>query len=113
MLKYKIGDKVKVLQGRDKGREGDIVKIYPKKGTAIVENINMYKKHIKATVARDGKGGVYDLPRPIQFSKLAVVDPKTKKTARIGFQIQAGKKVRINLKTGKIIDKVTKKSKSK
>lgn len=104
MLKYKAGDKVKVLQGKDRGREGTILKIDRKKGTALVEGINMYKKHVKAQVARDGKGGVYEIPRPMQLSKLAVIDPKTKKPARVGFKIEGKNKVRINKKTKKVID---------
>lgn len=108
MNKYRVGDKVKVLQGRDKGREGNILKIFPKKKTALVDGINMYKKHIKKSLTQDGKGGIFDLPRPMVFSKLAVVDPKTKKTARVGFKIEGDMKVRINRKTGKRIDKKTK-----
>jgi len=109
MNKYRVGDKVKVLQGRDKGREGEILKIFPKKGTALVDGINMYKKHIKKSLTQDGKGGIFDLPRPMLFSKLAVVDPKTKKTARIGFKMEGKTKIRINKKTGKRLDKISKK----
>jgi len=104
MLKIRTGDKVKVLQGRDRGQEGTVLKVYPKKNTAIVEGLNMYKKHIKAQAARDGKGGIYEIPRPMALSKLAVVDPKTKKPARVGFKIEGKKKVRINAKTKKVID---------
>lgn len=106
MLKFKTGDTVKVLRGKDKGKEGVILKVFPKKGVALVENINMYKKHIKAQAARDNKGGVYDIPRPITLSKLAVVDLKTKKAARVGFRFEGDKKVRINLKTKKVIEKI-------
>lgn len=111
MLKYKVGDKVKVLLGRDRGREGVIEKIMPKKGVAIVPGVNVYKKHIKSAAARDGKGGVYDIPRPISLSKLAVVDVSSKKLARIGFRIEGDKKVRINKKTKKILGKLPTKSK--
>lgn len=106
MNKYKVGDTVKVLQGRDRGREGAILKIFPKDFTALVDGINMYKKHIKKSLTQDGKGGIFDMPRPILLSKIAVIDPKTKKTARIGIKIEGDKKVRINKKTGKVLDKV-------
>ncbi|OGM30258.1 50S ribosomal protein L24 [Candidatus Woesebacteria bacterium RIFCSPHIGHO2_01_FULL_41_10] len=106
MLKFKVGDKVKVRSGRDRGVEGTIEKLFPKKGVALVPGVNVYKKHIKKAVAADGKGGVYELPRPIAFSKLAFIDPATKKPARIGFRIEGEKKVRINRKTKKIIDKI-------
>lgn len=111
MNKYKKGDKVRVLQGKDRGREGNILKLFPKKGTALVEGINIYKKHIKPQLTQDGKGGIFDLPRPMKLSKLAVIDPKTKKRARIGFKLKSGTKVRINKKTGKAIDGKTKSKK--
>lgn len=113
MLKYKVGDKVKVLSGKDKGREGEIAKIYPLSGKALVHGINTYKKHVKASVAADGKGGVYELPRPIYLSKLAIIDPKTKKPTRVGFVVKAGKKVRIAKKSGEALDITTKTSKPK
>ena len=106
MNKYKVGDTVKVLQGRDRGREGAILKVFPKEGTAVIDGINMYKKHIKKSLTQDGKGGIFDLPRPIRLSKIAVIDPKTKKTARIGIKLEGDKKIRINKKTGKGLDKV-------
>lgn len=105
MLKYKIGDKVKVLIGRDKGREGVIEKIYPKKNKALVPGVNVYKRHIKARVAADGKGGIYELPRPILLSKLAVIDPKSGKPTRVGFKFEGDKKVRFAKKSGEILDK--------
>lgn len=109
MLKYKVGDKVKVLRGKDKGREGVIERIFVKKGTALVPGINLYKKHVKKTVARDGKGGVYELPRPINLSKLVIIDPKTKKPTRVGFEVKGGKKLRLSKKSKSILDKQTKK----
>lgn len=105
MNKYKVGDKVRVLLGRDKGREGSILKIYPDSLTAIVEDINMYKKHIKKSVTKDGNGGIFDLPRAIQLSKLAIIDDK-KKIVKVGFRLEGDKKVRINKKTGKVIDTI-------
>ena len=105
MLKYKTGDSVKVLRGKDKGREGVIERIFPKKGTALVEGINLYKRHIKKVVAKDNKGGIFELPRPIALDKLAVIDPKTKKTTRVGFQIEGGKKLRFSKKSKEILDK--------
>lgn len=111
MLKYKVGDKVKVLQGRDRGREGTIERIFPKKMTALVPGVNVFKKHIKAGLARDGKGGIYDIPRPISLSKLAVIDPNTKKVARVAFRLEGDKKIRVNAKTKKILGKISTKQK--
>jgi len=105
MLKYKVGDKVVVISGKDKGREGSIERIYPKKGVAIVSDVNIYKKHVKKALARDGKGGIYEIPRPIDLSKLMVVDSKSSKPTRIGFKVEGGKKLRISKKSGLIVDK--------
>ncbi len=104
MLKFKKGDKVKVLIGKDKGREGTIEEIFPKEMKALIQGINVYKKHVKKAYAKDGKGGVYEVPRPISLSKLGVVDPKTGKVIRVGFQVKGGKKLRVSRKTGVILD---------
>ncbi len=104
MQKIKTGDKVMVMRGKDKGREGTVERVFPKKGTAFVPGINIYKKHIKKQMAADGKGGIYEIPRPITLSKLAVIDPKTKKPTRVGFKVEGGKKLRISKKSGVILD---------
>ncbi|KKQ95911.1 MAG: ribosomal protein L24 [Candidatus Woesebacteria bacterium GW2011_GWB1_43_14] len=104
MLKFKVGDKVKIISGKDKGRDGVIEKIFPKKGTALVPGVNMYKKHIKKALAKDNKGGIYEIPRPIDVSKLVIIDPKTKKPTRVGFKIQGGKKLRFAKKGGHLLD---------
>jgi large subunit ribosomal protein L24 len=108
MLKFKVGDKVKVMSGKDKGREGNIEKIYPEKKTAVLPGINIYKKHVKKQVAADNKGGIYEIPRSIALSKLMVIDPKTKKPTRVGFKVEGGKKLRISKKTGVILDDIGK-----
>ncbi len=104
MQKIKTGDKVMVMRGKDKGREGTVERVFPKKGTAFIPGVNIYKKHIKKAVAADGKGGVYEIPRPIALSKLAVIDPKTKKPTRVGFKVEGGKKLRISKKSKVILD---------
>lgn len=103
MLKFKVGDKVRVISGKDKGREGTIEKILVKQRKAIVSGINIYKKHVKASLSKDGKGGVYEVARPIHLSKLMVVDPETGKPTRVGFRYEADKKVRFSKKTGKLL----------
>jgi large subunit ribosomal protein L24 len=108
MLKYKVGDKVVVLAGKDKGREGIIEVIYPSRNEALVPGVNVYKKHVKKAVAVDKKGGVYDLPRPISLSKLAILDPKKGKPTRVGFKVEGGKKLRVSKLTGVILDKAGK-----
>lgn len=93
-MKIHKGDTVLVIAGKDKGRTGTVDRVYPKSGTVLVENINMYKKAIKKT-EQTPQGGLIDVPRPIQASNLMVVDPKTKKPSRVGYEITDGKKERI------------------
>jgi len=109
MLKFKTGDKVKVISGKDKGREGTIAKVYPKKEAVVIPGVNIYKKHVKKQLAADGKGGVYELPRPLHWSKVSHLDPKSGKTTRVRFQVKNGKKVRISSKSGLSLSKTKKK----
>jgi large subunit ribosomal protein L24 len=101
MLKFKIGDTVKITVGKDKGREGKIEKIFPKEKTVIIPTANLFKKHVKGMGER--KSGIYDIPRPLPFSKIALVCSKCKKITRVGFRILEKEKVRICRKCGKEI----------
>ena len=102
MLKLKAKDKVKIMSGKDKGREGEIEKMLPKSNTVIIPGLNIYKKHVKGH--GDQKGGIYEIPRPIPISKLIFICPKCKKTARIGFRLAGKEKVRVCKKCDKQID---------
>jgi len=102
MLKFKVGDTVKVTLGKDRGREGKIEKIIPKRGMAIVPGINIYKKHVKSQPGQ--KGGIFEIPRALPFSKLSVICPKCKKKVRIGFKFVKDVKVRICRKCKREID---------
>ena len=93
-MKLKKGDKIAVLAGKDKGRHGTIEKIYSKQNKALVAGINIYKKHIKKS-ERMPQGGVVELPRAINVSKIAFVCTKCKKNTRIGYKIEGTKKFRI------------------
>lgn len=103
MIKFKKGDTVKITSGKDKGRDGKIEAVLPKKGTVLIPGINLYKKHVKAALTVDSKGGIYELVRPINVAKIALVCPNCKKVTRAGFKIEKGKKVRICKKCGKEI----------
>lgn len=103
MLKFKVGDKVKITLGKDKGREGEIEKIYSKKSTVLVPGINVYKKHVKGSPGR--KADIYEVSRPLPFSKLAIICPKCKKVTRVGFKFAGSEKVRICRKCKREIDK--------
>lgn len=104
-MKFKIGDTVKITSGKDHGREGKIEKVFPKKGTAMIPEINVYKKHIKGSaVERGQKGGIYDIPRPLSLAKLALICPKCKKITRVGFKLAGKEKLRICRKCKREID---------
>jgi len=102
MLKFKAGDNIKVTSGKDKGREGTIEKILVSENSAIIPGMNIYKKHVKGQQGQ--KGGIYDIPRALSFSKIAVICPKCKKATRVGFRIVDDVKERVCRKCGKTIE---------
>ena len=98
--KLKKGDKVVVLTGKDKGKEGEIESVMPKAGKAVVGGINMAVRHTKQSQA--SQGGRVPKAMPIQLSNLALLD-KDGKATRVGFKIEDGKKVRYAKTTGDVI----------
>ena len=101
-LKIKKGDHVIVLTGRDKGKHGEVVEMFPKENRAIVRGVNVVRKHVKTTGTK--QGGIISKEAPIQLSNIALEDPKDGKPTRVGFKIQAdGKKVRVSKRSGEII----------
>ncbi len=111
MLKFRTGDKIKVTAGKDKGREGKIEKVFPLKMKALIPEVNMYKRHVKAAQGREG--GIYDIPRPLPFAKIALICPKCNKTTRVGFRVAGGTKVRVCKKCGREIESVKTPKKAK
>ncbi len=102
-MKILKGDKVQVLIGKDKGREGEVVKSFPKKLTLVVKGLNMFKKHVKPTQKQPGK--IIEKERPIYVSKLILICPECKKTTRVGYKIdKSGEKYRICKKCQAIIN---------
>lgn len=102
MMKFKVGDNVKVTAGKDKGRQGTVERVIASSLKVIIPDVNIYKRHVKASQGQ--KGGIFEIPRPLPFSKIALVCPKCKKTARVGFGVVDGASVRICKKCGKEID---------
>ena len=100
--KLKSGDKVIVLTGKDKGKEGAISSVDPKSGKAIVAGLNMAVRHTKQSQA--SQGGRIPQEMPIQLSNLALVDPKEGGPTRVGFKMDGDKKVRFAKKSGEVID---------
>ncbi|MDG2298566.1 MAG: 50S ribosomal protein L24 [Planktomarina sp.] len=98
--KLKKGDKVIVLSGKDKGKQGEISSVNPSLGKAVVDGVNMAIRHTKQTQA--DQGGRIPRAVPIQLSNLALVDSKGKAT-RVGFREEDGKKVRFAKTTGEAV----------
>ena len=100
--KIRKGDKVVVLNGRDKGRTGEVFEVRPADGTALVRGVNMVKRHQKQTQSQEG--GIVSKEAPIHLSNIAYLG-KDGKPTRIGFKIHAdGKKVRVAKSSGAEID---------
>lgn len=100
--KLKKGDKVIVITGKDKGREGVIASVEPKKGKAIVTGINVAIRHQRQS--QNSQGGRIPTDMPIDLSNLALVDPKEGGATRVGFKMEDGKKRRFAKKSGALID---------
>ena len=100
--KLKKGDKVVVLAGKDKGKEGTIASVDPKAGKADVDGINIAIRHTKQS--QNSQGGRVPQAMPIQLSNIALVDPKDGGPTRVGFKMDGDKKVRYAKKSGEVID---------
>jgi len=102
-MKLKTGDKVVVIAGKDKGKEGNITKVLKNENKVVVEGVNVAKKHIKPN--GQTAGSIVDIELPIHASNVMILDPKTKKPSRIGHTTDKnGKKVRITKKSNSTLD---------
>jgi large subunit ribosomal protein L24 len=99
--KIKKGDRVVVLAGKDKGREGSVTKVFPKESRVLVGGINMVQRHTRPSQG-DPQGGIKNKEAPLHVSNVAVVDSNGKAT-RVGFRVDGDKKVRIAKTTGEVI----------
>lgn len=101
-IKIKKGDQVIVLAGGDKGKKGEVVKVIPEKNRAVVQSLNMIKKHTKPS-ANSPQGGIVEMEAPIHISNLAIVDPESGDATKVGYRIEDDKKVRFAKKSGKTV----------
>jgi large subunit ribosomal protein L24 len=103
-MKIKTGDKVIIIAGKDKGKEGTVLQTLPKKERVIVEGVNMIKKHMKPSQANPN-GGIESTEAPIHISNVMIYDGKAKSRTRVGYELDKdGKKVRIAKKSGSKLD---------
>jgi large subunit ribosomal protein L24 len=99
------GDRVEVISGVQKGKRGEVVRVLPKEGRALVQGVRLATRHRKPRGVGQ-PGGIVEQEAPIQLSKLALIDPKTDQPTRVGFRfLEDGRKVRFAKKSGEVIDK--------
>lgn len=102
--KIRKGDKVIVLTGRSKGKVGEVLKVMPKEHRAVVQGVNVVKRHVRQTMRT--QGGIIEQEAPIDVSNLAHLDPETNKPTRVGFRLlDDGRKVRFAKRSGEQIDR--------
>ena len=100
--KIKKGDRVVVLTGKDKGRQGSVLQVFPKDQRVLVEGLNIVQRHTRPSQL-DPQGGIKNKEAPLHVSNVAVVDSKGKAT-RVGFRVEGDKKVRFAKTTGEVIN---------
>ncbi len=104
MQRIRKGDRVVVLSGRSRGKIGEVLKMIPKESRAIVQGVNIVRRHTRPSQAHPG--GIVEKEAPIHVSNLAHVDPKTGGQTRIGFRtLEDGRKVRYAKRSGEVIDR--------
>jgi large subunit ribosomal protein L24 len=102
-LKIRKGDRVIVLAGKDKGKQGDVLKVLPSRGRAIVQGVNVVQRHQSQTQTQ--QGGIISKEASIDLSNLAHIDPKSGGATRIGYKtLEDGRKVRFAKASGEVID---------
>ncbi len=92
-MKIRKGDKVKIMVGKDKGKDGVIDRVYPKQEKILIQGMNLIKRHIKKNQELP-QGGIVDIPKPIRVSSVMLICPKCSKTTRVGFKLDKNKKLR-------------------
>ena len=103
MSNIRKGDRVIVTTGRDKGKKGEVIKLFPKEDRALVAGVNMVKRHQRQTQSQ--QGGIVNKESRIHLSNLAHVDPKLGNATRVGIKtLNDGRKVRFAKKSGEVID---------
>jgi len=101
--KIKKGDRVIVTTGRDKGKKGEVIKVFTKENRALVSGVNTVKRHQRQTQKQ--QGGIVNKELPVQLSNLAHVDPKSGLATRVGWKVLGdGRRVRFAKKSGEVID---------
>ena len=103
-LKIKKDDNVVVISGRDKGKQGKVLRVFPSEARAVVQGVHIARRHTKPRMG--DPGGIVEKEATIHISNLAHIDPQTNKPTRIGYRLlNDGRKVRVARRSGEVIDK--------
>lgn len=102
-MKIKKGDKVSVIAGKDKGEQGTVLSVDPKKGRVVVEGVNMVTKHIKPG-GFTYQGSLENVEAPLDISNVMLIDPSNNQPTRVGYRVEDGKKVRYAKASGETIN---------
>ena len=100
-FKIKKGDKIIVVTGRDKGKQGEVLEVLRAESRVRVQGINMVKRHRRAT--QTDAGGIISMEAPMHISNVAHIDPESGKASRVGYEEKDGKKIRIARRSGKAL----------
>ena len=103
-LHTKVGDRVIVVSGRDKGKTGNVKKVDLKDGTVLVDGVNVVTKAQKANPMAGVQGGLNKIAKPLNASKVMICCPSCEKAVRVRHEVKDGKKVRVCAKCGEVID---------
>lgn len=102
-FRIKKGDDVIVISGRDKGKKGSVLRVFPKERRVLVQGVNMVKRHTQPTAA--GPGGIIEKEAALHISNVACVDPKSGASTRVGYRrLDDGRKVRFAKRSGEVLD---------
>ena len=101
--KIRKGDTVVILSGKDKGKTGEVIRSIPKESRVVVSGVNVAARHRKPSQVNP-QGGIERKEAPMHVSKVAIADPKTGKASRVRFEDRNGKKVRVAVKSGELIN---------
>ena len=103
MQKIRKGDKVVILTGKDKGRQGNVTRVFPTESRVLVEGLNLVQRHTRPSQTNP-QGGIVNKEAPVHVSNVAHVDPKSGEPTRVGFRMDGDKKVRFAKKSGEVIN---------
>lgn len=101
-MKIHKNDTIKIIAGKDHGKSGKVLKVFPERNKILIEGLNLYKKHVRPKKEGE-KGQLISVPRPIDISNAMLICSGCGKTARTGYRLDAGKKIRICKKCGTAI----------